>query len=167
MIRGIDGRESQGLLADRAARAACRGGAARLSRRPDRRMALRTRCRRSRAMTDLGRELREHLATRWETRALEIEALPLQGRHGQGPAARRRRRPDRGRADSRGGRNTLCVSTQVGCPLACSFCATGALGFTRNLTTAEIVDQVLRMRVVLRRDDASPTSSSWAWASRC
>ena len=41
-------------------------------------------------------------------------------------------------------RNTLCVSTQVGCPLACSFCATGALGFTRNLTTAEIVDQVLQ-----------------------
>lgn len=41
-------------------------------------------------------------------------------------------------------RNTLCVSTQVGCPLTCSFCATGALGFTRNLTTAEIVDQVLQ-----------------------
>jgi len=40
-------------------------------------------------------------------------------------------------------RNTLCVSTQVGCPLTCDFCATGALGFTRNLTTAEIVDQVL------------------------
>ena len=40
-------------------------------------------------------------------------------------------------------RNTLCVSTQVGCPLTCSFCATGALGFTRNLTTGEIVDQVL------------------------
>ncbi len=41
-------------------------------------------------------------------------------------------------------RNTLCVSTQVGCPLTCDFCATGALGFTRNLTTAEIVDQVLQ-----------------------
>ncbi len=40
-------------------------------------------------------------------------------------------------------RNTLCVSTQVGCPLTCSFCATGALGFTRNLSTGEIVDQVL------------------------
>ena len=46
-------------------------------------------------------------------------------------------------------RNTLCVSTQVGCPLTCSFCATGALGFTRNLTTGEIVDQVLQaMRVM-------------------
>jgi len=41
-------------------------------------------------------------------------------------------------------RNTLCVSTQVGCPLTCSFCATGALGFKRNLTTGEIIDQVLQ-----------------------
>jgi 23S rRNA (adenine2503-C2)-methyltransferase len=46
-------------------------------------------------------------------------------------------------------RTTLCLSTQVGCPLACSFCATGALGFTRNLRTAEIVDQVCRMRELL------------------
>ena len=43
-------------------------------------------------------------------------------------------------------RHTLCVSTQVGCPLTCDFCATGALGFTRNLSAAEIVDQVLLAR---------------------
>ncbi len=43
-------------------------------------------------------------------------------------------------------RHTLCVSTQVGCPLTCSFCATGALGFTRNLSAGEIVDQVLHAR---------------------
>lgn len=49
-------------------------------------------------------------------------------------------------------RVTLCVSTQVGCPLTCSFCATGALGFTRNLTTAEIVDQVLQARRLLDSD---------------
>jgi len=41
------------------------------------------------------------------------------------------------------GRKTVCVSSQVGCPLACSFCATGKLGFKRNLTTDEIVEQVL------------------------
>lgn len=46
-------------------------------------------------------------------------------------------------------RHTLCVSTQVGCPLTCSFCATGALGFTRNLSVAEIVDQVLLARRLL------------------
>ncbi len=39
-------------------------------------------------------------------------------------------------------RGTLCVSSQVGCPLGCSFCATGALGFKRNLTTAEIIGQL-------------------------
>ena len=41
------------------------------------------------------------------------------------------------------GRNTLCVSCQVGCPMACSFCATGKLGLGRNLTLGEIMDQVM------------------------
>lgn len=41
-------------------------------------------------------------------------------------------------------RNTLCISTQVGCPLDCKFCATGLLGYKRNLTSAEIVDQYLQ-----------------------
>ena len=40
------------------------------------------------------------------------------------------------------GRGTLCVSSQVGCALACSFCSTAQQGFNRNLTTAEIVGQV-------------------------
>ncbi len=40
-------------------------------------------------------------------------------------------------------RLTLCLSTQVGCALDCKFCATGTMGFTRNLTAGEIVDQVL------------------------
>lgn len=40
-----------------------------------------------------------------------------------------------------GERNTLCISTQVGCPLDCKFCATGLMGFKRNLTVGEIVDQ--------------------------
>ncbi len=40
-------------------------------------------------------------------------------------------------------RRTLCVSSQVGCALDCSFCATGKLGLTRNLTVGEIVDQIL------------------------
>lgn len=43
-------------------------------------------------------------------------------------------------------RLTLCISTQVGCPLDCKFCATGGMGFTRNLTAGEIVDQVLQVR---------------------
>ncbi|MDD4873467.1 MAG: 23S rRNA (adenine(2503)-C(2))-methyltransferase RlmN [Dehalococcoidales bacterium] len=40
-------------------------------------------------------------------------------------------------------RNTICVSTQVGCPIGCPFCATGQQGFERNLTPGEIIDQVL------------------------
>ena len=40
-------------------------------------------------------------------------------------------------------RLTLCVSTQVGCPLDCAFCATATMGFLRNLTAGEIVDQVM------------------------
>ena len=43
-------------------------------------------------------------------------------------------------------RLTVCVSTQVGCPMACDFCATGKGGFTRNLKTHEIVDQVLTVQ---------------------
>ena len=47
------------------------------------------------------------------------------------------------------GRTSLCISSQVGCAANCAFCATGKLGLTRNLTTAEILDQVtLSMRMV-------------------
>ncbi len=41
------------------------------------------------------------------------------------------------------GRNTVCVSSQVGCPLDCTFCATGRIGFERNLDAWEIVEQVV------------------------
>jgi len=40
-------------------------------------------------------------------------------------------------------RGTLCISSQVGCALACTFCSTGAQGFNRNLSTAEIIGQVV------------------------
>ncbi len=40
-------------------------------------------------------------------------------------------------------RNTICVSSQVGCPLGCKFCATGKMGFKRNLKAFEIVEQVI------------------------
>lgn len=46
-------------------------------------------------------------------------------------------------------RGTLCVSSQVGCSMKCSFCYTGTQGFTRNLSTEEIVGQVLLMRDLL------------------
>ena len=40
-------------------------------------------------------------------------------------------------------RTTLCISTQVGCPLDCQFCATGLMGYRRNLSSGEILDQFL------------------------
>jgi 23S rRNA (adenine2503-C2)-methyltransferase len=44
-------------------------------------------------------------------------------------------------------RNTLCISSQVGCPLDCKFCATGLMGFKRNLTASEIVQQYLLTQI--------------------
>lgn len=49
------------------------------------------------------------------------------------------------------GRNTICVSSQVGCPLNCLFCATGKNGFERNLETSEIVEQVLLFARYLKK----------------
>lgn len=46
-------------------------------------------------------------------------------------------------AQNTGERNTICISTMVGCPLACKFCATAKLGFQRNLTSGEIIDQII------------------------
>jgi 23S rRNA (adenine2503-C2)-methyltransferase len=46
----------------------------------------------------------------------------------------------------RDGRRSICVSSQSGCPLTCSFCATGSMKFARNLTASEIVDQALHFR---------------------
>ena len=69
-------------------------------------------------------------------------------------------------------RITVCVSSQAGCGMNCPFCATGQAGLTRNMSTAEIVDQVVAARGRgprrgRRRDRAaSPTSCSWAWGSR-
>jgi 23S rRNA (adenine2503-C2)-methyltransferase len=46
----------------------------------------------------------------------------------------------------RSGRRSICVSSQSGCPLTCTFCATGAMRFRRNLTASEILDQALHFR---------------------
>lgn len=49
-------------------------------------------------------------------------------------------------------RNTLCISTQAGCPLKCAFCRTGTLGFSRNLTVREITGQVIEARRILESE---------------
>ena len=47
-------------------------------------------------------------------------------------------------------RTTICISSQVGCRMGCAFCRTGSMGFTRNLTAGEIVDQLIHIRRQLR-----------------
>ena len=55
------------------------------------------------------------------------------------------------------GRGTLCISSQVGCALDCAFCATGAQGFNRNLSSAEIIGQVWQaIRELPRRENGEP-----------
>jgi 23S rRNA (adenine2503-C2)-methyltransferase len=54
----------------------------------------------------------------------------------------------------RAGRRSLCLSSQSGCPLTCTFCATGQMRFGRNLTAAEIVDQALHFRRIEPVDHA-------------
>lgn len=46
------------------------------------------------------------------------------------------------------GRSTICISTQVGCAIDCKFCATGAMGLTRNLNAGEIIDQVTMVQEI-------------------
>ena len=50
-------------------------------------------------------------------------------------------------------RNTICISTQVGCPMNCAFCATGQMGFIRSLSAGEIVAQVLFVSRLLKSKD--------------
>jgi 23S rRNA (adenine2503-C2)-methyltransferase len=55
------------------------------------------------------------------------------------------------------GRNTVCVSTQVGCAMNCAFCATGQMGFRRNLSAGEIAAQVLHFARCLKPQDQAIT----------
>ena len=102
------------------------------------------------AMTDLSRDTRERLSSEWELRALDVEQVD---RSRDGTIKASLRAEDGALVESviipEDDRTTLCVSTQVGCAMACSFCATGFMGFSRNLRTAEIVDQVCRMQELL------------------
>src|SRR5215217_4035551 len=61
----------------------------------------------------------------------------------------------------RDGRRSVCVSSQSGCPLTCTFCATGQMRFGRNLTAWEVLDQALHFR---RLDTVDATSGSWGAA---
>ena len=100
-------------------------------------------------MTELPATLRAQLDERFELPRLELAVRQLSSdgtqkflfRLHDGEAIETVAIPD-------GGRMTLCISSQAGCALRCAFCATGAMGFTRNLTTFEIAGQVREMRLL-------------------
>ncbi len=102
------------------------------------------------SMTDLSLELRRELLDHWSLRALEIDRVDCST---DGTRKFALRCEDGAIVEAviipEERRNTLCVSTQVGCPLECSFCATGAMGFVRNLGVSEIVDQLCHARASL------------------
>ena len=95
------------------------------------------------AMTDMSLALRERLAVDADFRLPEIDAwqesadgtVKWRLRVGSGQLVETVFIPEEGRG-------TLCVSSQVGCAINCSFCATGHQGFNRNLGAAEIIAQV-------------------------
>lgn len=55
-------------------------------------------------------------------------------------------------------RTTACISCQAGCRMGCRFCRTGEMGFIRNLTPAEIIDQIIQMRNALKDSDDDITN---------
>jgi 23S rRNA (adenine2503-C2)-methyltransferase len=105
------------------------------------------------AMTNLSKVLRERLKQCAEIRAPEIA---LDQRSDDGTRKWLLRLDDGNCIETvfipDEGRGTLCVSSQVGCALDCSFCATGKQGFNRNLTVAEIIGQVWVANKALGRD---------------
>ena len=101
------------------------------------------------AMTELPKALRESLAAEFDLPRLEIGAHQRSTdgtqkflfRLHDGQAIETVAIPD-------GDRMTICISSQVGCALQCAFCATGAMGFSRNLSAFEIAGQVREMRLL-------------------
>ena len=108
-------------------------------------------------MTDLSRSLRAKLRERC---ALEPLAKDLEQRSSDGTIKYRWRTRDGRLIESvympSTDRKTLCVSTQVGCAMACKFCMTGTLGLLRNLTAAEIVAQVHAVNREVARNESLP-----------
>jgi len=51
------------------------------------------------------------------------------------------------------GRNSVCVSSQIGCPMGCKFCKTGTMGFIRNLSSSEIIEQILYFARLLKKEN--------------
>jgi 23S rRNA (adenine2503-C2)-methyltransferase len=108
-------------------------------------------------MTDLSRAFRARLEETAEIRSLRL----LSADRSDGSGARKFlwECPDGGRIESvfipEENRRTVCVSSQAGCALGCAFCATGRMGFVRDLEAWEILDQVIG----IRRETGTPVTN--------
>jgi 23S rRNA (adenine2503-C2)-methyltransferase len=101
-------------------------------------------------MTNLPAALRERLTSAVPLSTLELEA---EARSDDGTVKALFRTVDERPLEAvlmryRDGRRSVCLSSQSGCPLTCTFCATGAMKFGRNLSSDEILDQALHFRRV-------------------
>ena len=108
------------------------------------------------AMTNLPRALREELAATVPFSTLTVET---QRESSDGTVKTLFRTADGHPVEAvlmryRDGRRSLCLSSQSGCPLTCTFCATGQMAFGRNLTASEILDQALHFRRIEPVDHA-------------
>ena len=108
------------------------------------------------AMSDLPRALREELEARVPFSTLSVE---VQRKARDGTIKVLFRTTDGHPVEAvlmryRDGRRSLCLSSQSGCPLTCTFCATGQMAFGRNLTASEILDQALHFRRLTEVDHA-------------
>ena len=99
-------------------------------------------------MTNLPAPLRERLAAELplSTLSVESEALARDGTEKALFSTADGRPVEAVLMRYRDGRRSLCLSSQSGCPLTCTFCATGQMNFGRNLTASEILDQALHFR---------------------
>jgi 23S rRNA (adenine2503-C2)-methyltransferase len=105
-------------------------------------------------MSDLPRALREALAAEF---ALWTSQIVVQRRADDATEKLLLEWPDHHRIECvlirEGERRTACISTQVGCAMGCVFCASGLDGVARNLTTGEILEQLLRLSRLLPADE--------------
>ncbi|HRI36486.1 MAG TPA: 23S rRNA (adenine(2503)-C(2))-methyltransferase RlmN [bacterium] len=106
-------------------------------------------------MTSLPAKLRESLASSVQTTDLTID-VTHRSEDGQTTKILLKTHDDR-RIEAvimrhLSGRTTLCISCQAGCPMACSFCATGTLGLERNLSVGEILDQITIAKTLLAKE---------------
>ncbi len=117
-------------------------------------------CRSFDEMTNLSMENRQQLETHFSFPVLQEEK---EVRDPDGTMKFIFRMPDQELVESvlipADGRTTACISSQAGCALACRFCATGMLGFRRNLTFTEIFDQVISLNRQSEKYHGKPLSN--------